>query len=179
MQSAGTNSGERRARVTSLFFLAGDTRPSCLDRFWVEVPYIRFTRLRCRGHMKNPGFHCRSVWLGWAALLALTGVVVAQPPDASSKKPVARPRPQVIYHLPASSNYAATLHSQAKGQSNDLPIDSSMPTSLQISRANANAAAAQAREEAVTPPPPEPRVKRPKIQSKGSSHSGPRKSHKK
>ena len=85
----------------------------------------------------------------------------------------------MIYHLPASSNYAATLHSQAKGQSNDLPVDSSMPTSLQISRANANAAAAQAREEAVTPPPPEPKVKHPKIQSKGSSHSGPRKSHKK
>lgn len=135
--------------------------------------------------MKHPGFHFRSVWLGWAAFFALTGAVPAQPPDASKKKPVARPRPQVIYHLPSSSNSAATLHSQAKGQNNDLPIDSSMPTSLQISRANANTAAAQAREEAVTPPPQEPRVKHPKVQrsqsakAKGSSHSGPKKSHKK
>ena len=135
--------------------------------------------------MKDPGFHCRLVWLGWAALLALTGTVLAQPPDASKKKPVARPRPQVIYHLPASSNSAATLHSQAKGQNNDLPIDSGMPTSLQISRTNANAAAAQAREQAVTPPPPEPTAKRPKVQrsqsvrGKGSSHSGPKGTHKK
>jgi hypothetical protein len=136
--------------------------------------------------MKNPGFHCRSVWLGWATLLALTAAVVAQPPDApSTKKPVARPRPQVIYHLPASSNSAATLHSQAKGQNNDLPVDSSMPTSLQISRANANAAAAQSREEAVTPPPQELRVKRAKVQrsqsvkAKGPARSGPKKSHKK
>src|SRR5205809_2424035 len=115
--------------------------------------------------MKNRGLQYRLVWLG-GALLALTGAVMAQPGDTSStKQPVARPRPQVIYHLPPSSNYAATLHSQAKGQNNDLPVDSSMPTSLQISRANANAAAAQAREEAVTPPPPEPRVKRPRVQS--------------
>ena len=95
--------------------------------------------------MKNLGFQHRSVWLGGAALLVLTAAVLAQPPEASTKKPVARPRPQVIYHLPPSSNSAATLHSQAKGQNNDLPVDSSMPTSLQMSRANANAAAAQAR----------------------------------
>jgi hypothetical protein len=135
--------------------------------------------------MKNPGFHCRSIWLGWVALLALTGTLLAQPPDASKKKPVARPRPQVIYHLPSSSNSAATLHSQAKGQNNDVPIDSSMPQSLQISRANANAAAAQTREEAVTPPSQEARGKHPKVQhshsaiAKGSSHAAPKKSHKK
>jgi len=135
--------------------------------------------------MKNPGFHCKSFWLGWAALPALAGALLAQPPDASTKKPVARPKPQVIYRLPSSNNSAATLHSQAKGQNNDLPIDSSMPTSLQISRANANAAAAQAREETVTPPPQEPSGKHPKVQrsqsakAKGSSHSGPKKSHKK
>jgi hypothetical protein len=135
--------------------------------------------------MKNPGFQCKSVWLGWAALFALAGTVLAQPPNASTKKPVARPRPQVIYHLPSSSNSAATLHSQAKGQGNELPIDSGMPSSLQISRANANAAAAQAREQPVTSPPPESRVKPPKahrsqsVKAKGSSHSGPKKSHKK
>ena len=173
------------------FLSSRDTHFSCFDRFWVEVSYISFTRLRCRGRMNNPGFQYKSVRLCGAALLAVTVAVSAQPPDFSlTKKPVARPKPQVIYHLPASSNYAATLHSQAKGQNNDLPIDSSMPTSLQISRANANAAAAQAREEAVTPPPPEPKMKRPSVQSirsarpqsvkaKGPSHSGPRKSHKK
>lgn len=135
--------------------------------------------------MKNPGLHCRTVWLGWAASLVLTGALLAQPPDASKKKPVARPRPQVIYHLPSSSNSAATLHSQAKGQNNDLPIDSGMPTSLQISRANANAAAAQTREQPVTPPPAEPKGKPSKVQrsqsvkAKGPAHSGPKKSHKK
>jgi hypothetical protein len=122
----------------------------------------------------------------------------AQPPDASpSKRAVARPKPQVIYHLPPSSNYAATLHSQAKGQNNDLPIEGDMPTSLQMSRANANAAAAKARQEAATAPAPEQqpqprqqRVKRPKTQSvraahppsmkaKGPGHGGPKKSHKK
>src|SRR6266850_4534006 len=112
--------------------------------------------------MKNPGFHCKSIWFGSAALFALAGAVLAEPPDASTKKPVARPRPQVIYHLPSSSNSAATLHSQAKGQNSDLPIDTSMPTSLQISRANANAAA-QAREQPVTSPPPEPGTKPPKV----------------
>jgi hypothetical protein len=135
--------------------------------------------------MKNHGFHYRLVWLGWAALLALTGTLLAQPPDASRKKAVGGPRPQVIYHLPSSSNSAATLHSQAKGQNNDLPIDSSMPTSLQISRANANAAAAQAREEAAVPPPQESGVKHSKVQrpqpvkAKGSARSELRKSHKK
>jgi hypothetical protein len=91
----------------------------------------------------------------------------------------------VIYHLPSSSNSAATLHSQAKGQNNDLPIDSGMPTSLQISRANANAAADQAREQPAASLPPEAKIKRPKSQrsqpakAKGSSHSEPKKSHKK
>jgi hypothetical protein len=134
--------------------------------------------------MKNPRFHCKSVWLGWAALVALACPVLAEPPDASTKKRVARPRPQVIYHLPSSSNSAATLHSQAKGQGNDLPIDSGMPNSHQVSRANANPAA-EAREQPMTSPPPAPTVKPPKVQrspsagAKGSSHSGPKKSHKK
>jgi hypothetical protein len=128
--------------------------------------------------MKNPGFHCKSVWLGWAALFALAGAVLAEPPDVSTKKPAARPRPQVIYHLPSSSNSAAALHSQAKGQNSDLPVDGSTPTSPQISRGNA-------REQPVTSPPPKPMVKAPKgqhsqsVKAKGSFHSGPRKSHKK
>jgi hypothetical protein len=121
--------------------------------------------------MKNPGFQNKAVWLGWVALIALTGAVLAQPPESSSKKaPAWRTKPQVIYHLPRSSNYAATLHSQAKGQNNDLPIDSSMPTSLQTSRAKVNAAAAT---EAGTPPPKEPAGKRPKLQSNRPFHSPP------
>jgi len=124
--------------------------------------------------MKHPGFQNKPAWLLWVALLALTGTVLAQPPETGpNKTPAARTKPQVIYHLPPSSNYAATLHSQAKGQNNDLPIDSSMPTSLQMSRANANAAAAQAQPEAATPPLKEPSGKLPKLQSKRSFHSKP------
>jgi hypothetical protein len=136
--------------------------------------------------MKNPGSQCRSVRLGRVgALFALASAVLAQPPDAPTKKPVSRPRPQVIYHLPSSSNSAAALHSQAKGQNNDLPIAGSMPTSLQTSHANANAAAAQAREQPVTSPSPDAEIKRPKSQrsqpakAKGASHPGPKKPHKK
>jgi hypothetical protein len=122
--------------------------------------------------MKNPGFQNKAVWLGWVALIALTGAVMAQPGESSPKKaPASRTKPQVIYHLPRSSNYAATLHSQAKGQNNDLPIDSSMPTSLQTSRANVNAAPAQM--EAITPPPKEPAGKRLKLESNRPFHSKP------
>ena len=128
--------------------------------------------------MKDPGFQLILARLIFAASLALTGAVCAQPPDQGpNKKPVARSKPQVIYHLPPSSNYAATLHSQAKSQNNDLPIESDMPTSLQISRANANAAAAQARQEAArqeaaTPSPhQESKITRPKGPSHRSMHS--------
>jgi hypothetical protein len=122
--------------------------------------------------MKNPGFQFIFARLIFAAAIAVTGVVCAQPPDqASNKKPVARTKPQVIYHLPPSSNYGATLHSQAKAQNGDLPIDSDMPTSLQISRANANAAAAQTRQEAATPPPQKPQVAPPNGPSHRSVHS--------
>ena len=117
--------------------------------------------------MKNPGFQSKAVWLGWVALIALTGTILAQPPLSM------RTKPQVIYHLPRSSNYAATLHSQAKGQNNDLPVDGGRPTSLSTSRANANAAAAepQAPAEAATPRATAPSVKPPKLQSKRSFRS--------
>jgi hypothetical protein len=128
----------------------------------------------CRGRMKDPGFQNTPAWLLWVALLALTGTVLAQPPETGpNKTPAARTKPQVIYHLPPSSNYAATLHSQAKGQNNDLPIDSSMPASVQMSRANANAAAVQAQQEAATPPLKESSGKPPKLQSNRSFHSKP------
>jgi hypothetical protein len=125
--------------------------------------------------MKNPGLQHNLVRLGCTALLALSVTVRAEPPETLSKKSApSRTKPQVIYHLPPSSNYAATLHSQAKGQGNELPIDSSMPTSLQMSRANANAAAAQAQQESATPPPQERSVKRAKLPSHRSrTRTGP------
>jgi hypothetical protein len=104
--------------------------------------------------MNRPSFHCRTcllialaaIW-GWSSVArAEQPPVVAPPPAESKSASPTRTKPQVIYHLPRSSTYAATLHSQAKGQSNALPIDSSMPTSLQMSRAAANEAAAQAQQ---------------------------------
>lgn len=67
------------------------------------------------------------------------------PPPAEAKTAPPRTKPQVIYRLPrnSSSTYAATLHSQAKTQSHPLPIDGSMPPSLQMSRNAANEAAAR------------------------------------
>ena len=92
------------------------------------------------------------------------------PPPAELKTaPPPRAKPQIIYHLPRSSSYAATLHSQAKNQSHPLPIDSSMPPSLQMSRAAANEAAAKAQQEQQSTPKVnssrQQRVKRPKFQS--------------
>lgn len=104
--------------------------------------------------MKNPGLNKRLAQLGCALLLAVPAALFAEPPATapqmqSSKVPTApRSKPQVIYHVRPSSNYAATLHSQAKSQTHELPIDSSMPTSLQLSRSNANAAAAEAQAQA-------------------------------
>jgi hypothetical protein len=148
--------------------------------------------------MKDPGFQHKLIWPLVAALFAVAGSGFAQPPEtAPNNRSVVRPKPQVIYHLPRSSSYAATLHSQAKGQNNDRPIDSSVPASPQVSRAAPNAAAAQAREEAAAPPAEQPqqqvrqqRVKRQKVQSvrmarphpgkaKGPGRGGPKKSHKK
>jgi hypothetical protein len=104
-----------------------------------------------RRPMIRPPFHYL-----FCALIALTAiwgssfVSRAEQPPATAAPPAEvknappRAKPQVIYHLPRTSTYATTLHSQAKGQSNALPIDSTMPISLQMSRAAANEAAAQA-----------------------------------
>lgn len=103
--------------------------------------------------MNTPRFHRRLARLVLPALLSfVVSSARAEPPatpheNASKNPPSARSKPQVIYHLPPSSAYAATLHSQAKRQGNSLPIDSSMPTSLQMSRAAANSAAAEAQPE--------------------------------
>lgn len=117
--------------------------------------------------MKNPGFHYRLVHLGCAILFALSPMLRAEPPaNAPDVKSVKGPnpgrtKPQIIYHVRPASNYAATLHSQEKTQNNELPVDSSMPTSLQLSRSNANAEARSQQQEAVIE---QRRQKRPKIQ---------------
>src|SRR2546423_15586718 len=114
--------------------------------------------------MKDPDFKLKLSRLICAGCAALAATVWAEHPETgSNRSAVPRTKPQVIYHLPPASNYAATLHSQAKGQNNDLPIDSSMPTSLQLSRANANAAASQ--QEQTAPPPPRERHVKIKVPS--------------
>jgi hypothetical protein len=98
-------------------------------------------------------------------------------------------KPQVIYHLPPASNYAGALHSQAKTQRDALPVDSNMPTSLQMSRGAANEAAAKAHPEPAPPQhnlnqsakSPSPRETKPRVRfqqpgNHGKGH-GPAKSH--
>ncbi|MFN2622562.1 MAG: hypothetical protein ABR611_06925 [Chthoniobacterales bacterium] len=92
-----------------------------------------------------------------ATSIAAAVTVVAQPDTGATRNRAPRARPQVIYHLPPASNYAATLHSQAKNQHNELPIDGSMPASMQTSHANANTEAAQ--QSAATQPPQERQLK--------------------
>lgn len=111
------------------------------------------TRLLCHGRMKIPGFTLKLVSVVTAGFSAWAVTALAQPAGTGPNKN-GRSRPQVIYHLPTASHYGATLHSQAKGQNYELPIDSDMPTSLQNSRANANAAAQQQQTQTPTPAPP-------------------------
>jgi hypothetical protein len=101
--------------------------------------------------MKNPGLPLKLMLLLSTNFLALTATLRAEAPPSAAETRAARTpsgtrtRPQVIYRVRPASNYAATLHSQEKTEPNELPIDSSMPASLQHSRENANAAAAEAR----------------------------------
>jgi hypothetical protein len=137
--------------------------------------------------MKNPGFTHKVISLLSVGSLAVAVTAAAESPETgTNKNRVSRPRPQVIYHLPPASNYAATLHSQAKNQNNELPVDSSMPTSLQTSHINANAAAAQTEAQSQTPiPPPRERTVKPRMRSNRpqirahsfSKSSGPGNSH--
>jgi hypothetical protein len=146
-----------------------------------------FTRYCRRARMKDPGFKPKLVWLVATVSVALLGTVAAQPPETGTNKSRStRTKPQVIYHLPPASPYAATLHSQAKGQNDELPIDSSMPTSLQTSRTNANAGQQQTPTPALQQPLERPKVKlnRPPARSrsfaKPPGHGNPHgnKSHK-
>lgn len=175
----GADSGEGPGRVTSLFLPLKDAHFSRSRRITIEVSYFS-TRLCGRGRMKNPGFQISLVRLVWA--LALTVVLCptlrAEPPTSSRST-----RPQVIYHVRPMSNYAATLHSQAKTQSNEVP--SEVP--IQPPRVNANTLPLQ-QPPAIVAPPKQRTVGRPKIQRsqttrrpdsgrpKGNSHGN--KSHK-
>lgn len=59
-----------------------------------------------------------------------------------------RQRAQVIYNLSsASRETAVNLHSQSKNVDTSLPVDPSMPISLQMARNNANAEAQQAQQQ--------------------------------
>lgn len=117
--------------------------------------------------MKVPNFKFKLVRIVCAGCAALAATAFAESPETGPNRSAAsRTRPQVIYHLPPASNYAATLHSQAKGQNSELPIDGSMPTSLQMSRGNANAAAAQQLQ--ATPPPLQERHVQLKVRSNRS-----------
>ena len=134
--------------------------------------------------MRNPGFQLSLIPFICAVLLALSGMLRAEPPPSapdvqqSKVSPVARTKPQIIYHVRPASNYAATLHSQQKTQNNDLPIDGDMPTSLQLSRSNANAEArAQQQAAVVERNRPRPKIqksqgKRPPFSVKSKGHGG-------
>jgi hypothetical protein len=112
--------------------------------------------------MKNPGFKVRLIRLFVIGSIGMAVNAIAEPPETGA--PRSRTRPQIIYHLPPAPNYAAALHAQAKRQTNDLPVESEMPTSLQMSRGNANAAPPQP---SPTPSFSEPRVK-PKLKANRS-----------
>jgi len=143
--------------VTSLFFRLGDAHFPGLVRFKSKVFYILDAAALCRGPMKNPGLTRKLIQFLSATSLAAAVTVGAQPDISATKSRASRARPQVIYHLPPASNYAATLHSQAKSQNNELPIDSSMATSVPTPRANANTDAAQ--QPAASHPPHERQLK--------------------
>ena len=132
--------------------------------------------------MKHPGFQFTLMGFVCAILFAFSSILCAEPPPSSPEvKPAKVPntprtKPQIIYHVRPASNYAATLHSQEKSQSNELPIDSDMPTSLQLSRSNANAEArAQQQAAAVERRPKPPKAqkshgRRPQFSVKSKGH---------
>ena len=165
-----------------------------LDSFNVSSRCRCFARSFQRHCMIRPRPHYPLCLLIALAVICGPGFVSlgeqppAVPPAPAELKtaPPPRAKPQIIYRVPRASSYAATLHSQSKTQSHPLPIDSSMPPSLQMSRAAANEAAARAQQEqsaaaknATTPR--QQKVRRPKPQSsRGPSKArGPQKSGKK
>jgi hypothetical protein len=126
--------------------------------------------------MIRPRFHyLASLLIALAAIGLPSFFAQAEQPSATTPAPAEvktaptrRAKPQVIYHLPRTSSYAATLHSQAKTQSNALPIDRSVEPSLQMSRAPANEATPRAQQQQSAPKvnsSRQHRVKRTKLHS--------------
>src|SRR5687767_3368603 len=82
-----------------------------------------------------PRFHPRSVlFIAVVAILGTSSVAPAEQPPAASPPaaemraaPPPRSRPQIIYRLPRNSDYAGTLHSQAKTHGNPPPIATGVP----------------------------------------------------
>jgi hypothetical protein len=110
------------------------------------------------------------MWLVGASVFALAQALYAETPETRpAKNPASRNRSQVIYHVKPASNYAATLHSQEKSQSNETPADGA-PTSPERSREHVNVAPvppeSHARSEA---PEKQHQNSRPKVQKKQMS----------
>ena len=95
--------------------------------------------------MKFPGPYRKWIWLGCVTSLALAALVVAQPPDKPKAASTPAARPQVIYHVRPTSDYAATLHSQAKGQNNDVPAEGGRSPSVEPPRPSPVVPAPEAR----------------------------------
>jgi len=138
--------------------------------------------------MRIPRLQISFVRLVGAMIFALAGTLHAEtPPNSSETRAVktqrARTRPQVIYHVRPASNYAATLHSQEKTETNELPVDRGTAPSPQVPRENPNppAVGAMPRPEAMPKQRPGTRPKAQKkqmarppmsVKSKGHGHSG-------
>jgi len=121
--------------------------------------------------MSNPIFQALSIRLACTALLAATVTLRAESPENRNKT---RTKPQIIYHLPPSSPYAERLHSQAKGQNNDVSNDN-LPLSLQTPHPTPSAAPAP--QQSVTSGPSEnnskPRMRSTRGQSRPRSFAKP------
>jgi hypothetical protein len=120
--------------------------------------------------MKNPEFRHKLLRLLCASSIVMAVTVAAESPEiGTARSRPSRARPQVIYHLPAASNYSATLHSQAKNQNHELPIDNPVPAPVQPVHANANAPAAEQ--------PVAIRRQKPNLKARGRSNRPPARPH--
>jgi len=129
----------------------------------------RWALLLPRTRMKFPGSHYKLAWAAGVTLVALAAMVFAQPSAKPKGDSAQAGRPQVIYHVRPASDYAATLHSQAKGPNPDATPEDDRSPSVEPPRPNPQAHEPQARGPAEVHPQalaPEPRpMKRPKAQS--------------
>jgi hypothetical protein len=141
----------------------------------VSSPFAVSPRLFQRRFMIRPRFLYQvGLLIAVAAIWGASSVLGAEQPPAvtppAESKSAQRPnaKPQVIYRLPRTSSYAATLHSQAKSQSSPLPADNkpaeARPEQTQSPSGNQL-------KNAMTSP--QQKVKRPKMQSTRPKMRGP------